>query len=79
MGWLFVKAAETANQIIYRYSTEAEDLDGEIIFDKVTEEWGISRPSAKDRDHNWLCMKAEEKFWHVVEEGFPERRMVAVG
>ena len=79
MWWLFVKAAETANQIIYRYSTESQDLDGEIVFDKITEEWGISRRSARDRDSNWCCMKAEEKFWRVVEEGFPERRKVVIG
>ena len=58
MWWLYEKTAETANQIIYRYSRESNDLDGEIIFDKVTEEWGLSRPSAKDHDNNWCCMKA---------------------
>ena len=79
MWWLYVKAAETANQIIYRYSTESKDLDGEIIFDKVTEEWGMSRPSAKDKDNNLCCMKADENFRYVVEKGFPERNLVGIG
>ena len=79
MLWLFVKASETEDLIVYHYSTESKDLDGEIVYNKSSKEWEVTRPCAKDFGNTWCIDKAEGKFWHVIEEGFPDRRMVAIG
>ncbi len=79
MWWLYVKVEETENRFIYHYSTETKELDGEIIYDKKAKEWKVTRPCAKDVGSKWRINKSEEKFWHVAEEGFPDRRMVAIG
>ena len=78
MWWLYVKIEESENLIVYHYSTETRDLDGEIVYNKNTREWKVTRPCIKD-DCAWCIGKSEEKFRHVVEEGFPDRRMVAIG
>lgn len=79
MWWLYVKVKETEELIIYHYSTETKELDGEIVYKKGPKEWEVTRPCAKDKDSRWCIDKSEEKFWHVIEEGFPDRRMVAIG
>ncbi len=78
MWWLYVKVDETEDLLIYHYSTETRDLDGEIVYNKRAEEWEVTRPCARD-DCAWCIDKTEGKFWHVIEEGFPDRRMVAIG
>lgn len=79
MWWLYVKAGETADLIIYRYSTESDHLDGEIVYSKTTEEWKVTRPCARDMGSTWRIGKSEGKFLYVVEEGFPVRRRVVIG
>ena len=34
MWWLFVKYQETEDEIVYHYSMESNDLDGEIVWYK---------------------------------------------
>ena len=79
MWWLYVEVFESAEHIIYCYSTESEDLDGVIVYDKKTEEWKVTCPCKADQGNEWCVFKSEEKFRHVVEEGFPDRRRVVIG
>ena len=47
--------------------------------DKKTEEWKVTCPCKADQGNEWCVFKSEEKFRHVVEEGFPDRRRVVIG
>lgn len=80
MWWLFTKESETPENIVYRYSTESESLDGIITHNKSTDKSTVSSPSSKDRKSPWKTDLTLSRFtrW-IVYENFPEYRMVVVG
>ena len=79
MIWWYEKVEETEELIIYRYARESKDLDGEIVYDKRSEEWKLTVRCTNDKESDWNASISEEKFRHVVKEGFPDRRTVAIG
>ena len=79
MWWLYIKIEENEDRFVYLYSRESKEPDGEIVYDRKKEEWEVTRPCLKDFNSPFNIDAAERKFWHVVEEGFPDRRMVAIG
>ena len=79
MWWLYVKACETEDLIVYHYSTESDDLDGKIAYNRKEEERAVTRPSVKDQDSARRIGKTEDNFRYVVEAGFPDRIMVGIG
>lgn len=80
MWWMFSKDYETADCVIYRYSTESDRLDGIIAHDKTQGKSVVSVPSGKDRKTPWKADLTLSRFdrW-IVWERFPEYRMVVVG
>ena len=79
MWWLYVKDYETEDRIVYRYSMELYDLDGEIIYDRMTDLFEVTRPCGKDEGSDWCIRRTKEHFWSVIREGFPDRRRVVTG
>ena len=79
MWLLYIKAEENDQQIIYHYSLESNDLDGEIIYDKGKKEFSVTKPCKKDAGSSWCIRRTEEHFWSIINEGFPNRRKVVTG
>ena len=59
MWWLFEKVSETSEEIIYRYSTSSEDLDGIITYNKKTWRASVTTPCNKGkRNHHRIVMES---------------------
>ena len=79
MRWLFVKAEETADLIIFWYGFESDVTDGVIVYDKRTKKHKVIRPCGSDSGRDWRIQRTETQFVKVVREGFPDRRWVIMG
>ncbi len=49
MWWFFEKISETAEEIIYRYSTSSDALDGIITYNKKAWRATVTTPCYKDK------------------------------
>ena len=79
MRWLFVKAEETADLIIFWYGFESDVTDGVIVYDKRTKKHKVIRPCSNDSCSNGRIQRTETQFFKVVREEFPDRRWVITG
>jgi hypothetical protein len=77
MWWLFVKLVEDASTVIYEYGFESQELTGMIEHNKKTGESVIIKATEKDALYpkGWTI----RHFYKVVKEGFPDKRMIAIG
>ena len=79
MRWYYKLIEKGINFYLYAYSRESKDFDGQIRFDTETGKTTLVTPSAVDMDSKFLQGKAQEHFWKVVRDGFPEERSVCCG
>lgn len=79
MRWLFIKADETADLIIYYYGFESDVTDGVIVYNKRTKKHKVIQPSTNDSGSDWCIQRTEGHFFKVIRENFPDRRWVITG
>ena len=79
MRWLYVRFRETEDLIVYLYSMESDELDGEIVYDKRTEAFDVTRPCRKDAGNDCCIERTKQHFRCVIREGFPAKRRVVTG
>ncbi|GHU83916.1 hypothetical protein FACS1894196_4580 [Clostridia bacterium] len=78
MWWAFVKIYEDAETVRYLYACESHEPDGEITCEKHSKKAIVTKPSATTPDLPGQIW-ARKKFWTVIDEGFPDKRTVAIG
>ena len=84
MWWLFEKVSETAEEIIYRYSTGSDALDGIITYSKKAWRATVTTPCNKDKRDEWsqfmmdmAIATFDRKFKY--KSSFPEGRICVTG
>lgn len=84
MWWLFEKISETAEEIIYRYSTGSSDLDGIITYNKEAWRATVTTPCRKDKKDQWTQFRTDmaiatfdRRFKY--KEDFPEGQITVTG
>jgi len=77
MIWYFKKLTEDNNIAVYSYTTVKDDTEpGKISYDKSTEKITVVQKAINDKlGIEW----AESSFWNVINEKFPDKRVVAIG
>ena len=79
MWWMFVKLWETETEVCYSYAMQSRDTDGEMVYQKGSDELPtITKPSVTTIS-DFSKEKAAQKFYHVARDGYPDRRQVACG
>ena len=84
MWWLFEKISETDEEIIYRYSTGSDALDGIITYSKKAWRATVTKPCLKDKRDQWSRFRmdmAVATFDRIFKfrDSFPEGQTVVTG
>lgn len=78
MWWKLKKLVDSSERIVYSYSRESDTLDGEIEYNKSSQEFQCLKLANGD------TQKSVERFfahvWRVIDkEGAPDERFIAIG
>ena len=81
MWWMYVKVFEDENTVRYSFARESYETDGELEYAKGSEEDPrITKDSVTFGEYaDFEREKIQEHFYHVLQEGFPDRKQVACG
>jgi hypothetical protein len=74
--WWFYRIAVDDTGALYTYGYESPEPTGEIEYINATDDIIIIKKADKDFPDN---DDTKEKFYRVVSEGFPEKRIIAIG
>jgi hypothetical protein len=76
MWWWFYQIAVDPSGAIYEYGYESPEPTGIIEYIKATETITIIKKAEKDFPDN---NRTKEKFYKIIQEGFPKKRIIAIG
>ena len=79
MWWLFEKRSESGQYVEYAYSRESRNLDGRVRVFRTGERAEMLQACGVDVEDEASQAWAVTKALRLAREGFPDRRMVAVG
>lgn len=79
MWWLFELIENEEEYCLYCYARESRTLDGLIRYHKADQSIIVEKACANDADSDFAIRYAKRKFYWIIEEGFPARRLIACG
>ena len=78
MWWFFKKIQESDTEIIYSYGRESRELTGELVYDKIGNEFYCNKIAIGDTEKG-LVSTLEHLYGIIVDENAPDERMVCCG
>ncbi|MEG0259190.1 MAG: hypothetical protein RR651_04895 [Lysinibacillus sp.] len=78
MWWKLKKIIDDEKQIVYRYSRESDELDGEVAFDKENKTFHCIKLASGDTERGveWFY----PHLWRTIsKENAPDEHFIAIG
>jgi hypothetical protein len=77
MWWYYLKLTDDNEKAVYAYGCETKEATGQLMYDKTSREYSILKIAANDNQKGaeWALSHLPK----VIEKGYPEMDMVAIG
>lgn len=77
MWWYYKKLIDDEQKAIYQYGYTTKEVSGQLVYDKLKHDYQVLKAADGDTDKG--AVWALSHLPKLIREGFPDKRIVAIG